>query len=198
MVNILRKIDHVLHMILLRIAQLAMLALVVIVTYTVIARFVFNTGNSWAEELPRILVALFAFLACEMGVRDHLHTSVGVIYNRLPENGVARKVLDLLTDLCVLVVGILMAKVGYDYCLSLAAKGGTLPMTHWPVWIQYASIPVAGVIMIWDSILFLTGIVKQDDTIFSDKMDDPIEQARAMRKAEAEAEAAAAAAKGGN
>jgi len=196
MVNILRKIDRGLHMLLLRVAQVAMLALVVIVTYTVIARFVFNTGNSWAEELPRILVALFAFLACEMGVRDHLHTGVGIIYNRLPEGGVARKVLEILTDVCVLLVGVIMAKVGFDYCLSLAGKGGTLPMTHWPVWIQYASIPLAGVIMIWDSVLFLTGVLKQDDTIFSDKMDDPLEKARAMRKAEEEA--AAAAAKGGN
>jgi len=193
MAEILRKIDRVLHMILLRIAQVAMLALVVIVTYTVIARFVFNTGNSWAEELPRILVALFAFLACEMGVRDHLHTGVGVVYNRLPEGGKARKVLDFLTDLCALLVGIFMLKVGFDYCLSLAAKGGTLPMTKWPVWIQYASIPVAGLFMCFDSILFMTGVLKQDDTIFSDKMDDPMEQARAMRKAEEEA-----AAKGGN
>ena len=193
MAEILRKIDRVLHMILLRIAQVAMLALVVIVTYTVIARFVFNTGNSWAEELPRILVALFAFLACEMGVRDHLHTGVGVIYNRLPEGGKARKVLDFLTDLCALLVGIFMLKVGLDYCLSLAAKGGTLPMTKWPVWIQYASIPVAGLFMCFDSILFMTGVLKQDDAIFSDKMDDPMEQARAMRKAEEEA-----AAKGGN
>lgn len=193
MAEILRKIDRVLHMILLRVAQVAMLALVVIVTYTVIARFVFNTGNSWAEELPRILVALFAFLACEMGVRDHLHTGVGVVYNHLPEGGKARKVLDFLTDLCALLVGIFMLKVGFDYCLSLAAKGGTLPMTKWPVWIQYASIPVAGLFMCFDSILFMTGVLKQDDTIFSDKMDDPMEQARAMRKAEEEA-----AAKGGN
>jgi len=193
MAEMLRKIDRILHMILLRIAQVAMVALVVIVTYTVIARFVFNTGNSWAEELPRILVALFAFLACEMGVRDHLHTGVGIIYNRLPENGMSRKVLDFLTDLCVLLVGLFMAKVGYDYCLSLAAKGGTLPMTKWPVWIQYASIPLAGVFMCFDAILFMTGVLKQDDTIFSDKMDDPMEQARAMRKAEEEA-----AAKGGN
>lgn len=195
MAEILRKIDRVLHMILLRIAQVAMLALVAIVTYTVIARFVFNTGNSWAEELPRILVALFAFLACEMGVRDHLHTGVGVVYNRLPEGGMGRKVLDFLTDLCALLVGIIMLKVGFDYCLSLAAKGGTLPMTKWPVWIQYASIPVAGLFMCFDAILFMTGVLKQDDAIFSDKMDDPMEQARAMRKAEEEA---AAAAKGGN
>ena len=193
MAEILRKIDRVLHMILLRIAQAAMVALVIIVTYTVIARFVFNTGNSWAEELPRILVALFAFLACEMGVRDHLHTGVGVLYNRFPEGGKVQKVLDFLADLCVLLVGVFMFKVGLDYCLSLAGKGGKLPMTQWPVWIQYASIPLAGLFMVFDGILFMTGVLKQDDTIFSDKMDDPMEQARAMMKAEEEAKA-----KGGN
>lgn len=193
MAEILRKIDRVLHMILLRIAQVAMVALVIIVTYTVIARFVFNTGNSWAEELPRILVALFAFLACEMGVRDHLHTGVGVLYNRFAEGGKVQKVLDFLADLCVLLVGIFMLKVGYDYCISLAAKGGKLPMTQWPVWIQYASIPVAGLFMCWDAVLFMTGVLGQGDTIFSDKMDDPMEQARAMMRAEEEAKA-----KGGN
>lgn len=187
MAEILRKINRGIHKCLLLIAQVAMIALVVIVTYTVIARFVFNTGNSWAEELPRILVALFAFLACAMGVRDHLHVGVGVLYNRLPEGGIGRKILDILTDVCVLIVAIFMIKVGWDYCMSLAARGGKLPMTQWPVWIQYISIPISGVIMAFDSILFLTGVLKQNDTIFSDKMDDPMEQARAMRKAEEEA-----------
>ncbi len=184
MAEMLRKINHAVHRVLLLVAQIAMVALVVIVTYTVIARFVFNTGNSWAEELPRILVALFAFLACAMGVRDHLHVGVGVVYNRLPEGGKGRKALDILTDVCVLLVAIFMIKVGFDYCVSLAAKGGKLPMTQWPVWVQYVSIPISGVIMLFDSILFLTGVLKPEDTIFSDKMDDPMEQARAMKKAQ--------------
>lgn len=191
MAEMLRKINRALHKGLLVVAELAVLVLVVIVTYTVIARFFFNTGNSWAEELPRILVALFAFLACAMGVRDHLHVGVSVIYNRFAEGGKARKALDFLTDLCVLLVAIFMIKVGYDYCISLAARGGKLPMTQWPVWIQYVSIPISGVIMAFDSILFLTGVLKQDDTIFSDPNDDPVEQARAMLKEEE-------AAKGGN
>lgn len=187
MAEILRKINRGIHKCLLTVAQVALVVLVVIVTYTVIARFVFNTGNSLAEELPRIIVALFAFLACAMGVRDHLHVGVGVLYNRLPEGGIGRKILDILTDVCVLIVAIFMIKVGGDYCMSLAARGGKLPMTQWPVWIQYISIPISGVIMAFDSILFLTGVLKQDDTIFSEKMDDPMEQARAMRKAEEEA-----------
>lgn len=190
MAEMLRKINRALHKGLLVVAEIAVLVLVVIVTYTVIARFFFNTGNSWAEELPRILVALFAFLAAAMGVRDHLHVGVSVIYNRFPEGGTVRKALDFLTDLCVLLVAIFMIKVGYDYCVSLAARGGKLPMTQWPVWIQYVSIPISGVIMAFDSILFLTGVLKQDDTIFSDPMDDPVEQARHLLKEEA--------AKGGN
>lgn len=182
MAEILRKINRGLHKCLLAVAQVALIVLVVIVTYTVIARFFFNTGNSWAEELPRILVALFAFLACSMGVRDHLHVGVSVIYNRFAEDGKMRKFLDFLTDFCVFIVALFMIKVGFDYCVSLAARGGKLPMTQWPVWIQYASIPVSGVIMAFDSLLFMTGVLKQNDTIFSDPDDDPVEQARAMMK----------------
>ena len=191
MANILRKIDHWLCTILLLIAQIAMVALVVIVTYTVIARFVFNTGNSWAEEVPRVLVALFAFLACAMGVRDHLHTTVGVLYNRLPEGGKARKVLDVLSDVLILLISIFMIVVGSKHCLSLAQKGGQLPMTRWPTYVQYISIPISGAVMLFHSILFLTGVLKPNDTFFSDVMDDPMEKARAMMKADKEKEGAA-------
>ena len=191
MANILRKIDHWLCTILLLIAQIAMVALVVIVTYTVIARFVFNTGNSWAEEVPRVLVALFAFLACAMGVRDHLHTTVGVLYNRLPEGGKARKVLDVFSDVLILLISIFMIVVGSKHCLSLAQKGGQLPMTRWPTYVQYMSIPISGAVMLFHSILFLTGVLKPNDTFFSDVMDDPMEKARAMMKADKEKEGAA-------
>lgn len=191
MAEMIRKFNRAMHKCLLVVADIAVIFLVIIVTYTVIARFFFNTGNSWAEELPRILVALFAFLAAAMGVRDHLHVGVSVIYNRFREGGKMRKALDILTDLCVLLVAIFMIKVGYDYCISLAARGGKLPMTQWPVWIQYVSIPISGVIMAFDSILFLTGVLKQNDTIFSDPLDDPMEQARQLLKEEE-------AAKGGN
>ena len=190
MANILRKIDHWLCTILLLIAQIAMVALVVIVTYTVIARFVFNTGNSWAEEVPRVLVALFAFLACAMGVRDHLHTTVGVLYNRLPEGGKARKVLDVFSDVLILLISIFMIVVGSKHCLSLAQKGGQLPMTRWPTYVQDISSPIYGAVMLFHSILFLTGVLKPNDTFFSDVMDDPMEKARAMMKADKEKEAA--------
>jgi TRAP-type C4-dicarboxylate transport system permease small subunit len=89
--EILRKIDRAVHKILLVIAQVSLIAMVLILTYTVILRYVFNTGLSWAEEVPRLLVTVFVFLACAMGVRDHLHISVNVVYNRFKKDGRMRK-----------------------------------------------------------------------------------------------------------
>lgn len=67
------KLNHITHRIVLFIAQASILAMVAIVTLTVILRYCFNTGLSWAEEVPRLLVTVFAFIACAIGVRDHMH-----------------------------------------------------------------------------------------------------------------------------
>ena len=100
--NALRKVlvplNHFVHRIVLLIAQISMMAMVAIVTLTVVLRYCFNTGLSWAEEVPRLLVTLFAFIACAIGVRDHLHVAVNAVYNQLPVGGKARKALDVLTE----------------------------------------------------------------------------------------------------
>ena len=73
------KLNHITHKIVLFIAQASILAMVAIVTLTVILRYGFNTGLSWAEEVPRLLVTVFAFIACAIGVRDHMHVAVNAI-----------------------------------------------------------------------------------------------------------------------
>ena len=98
------RLNHITHRIVLFIAQTSILAMVAIVTLTVILRYCFNTGLSWAEEVPRLLVTVFAFIACAIGVRDHMHVAVNAIYNKFPVGGTARKALDNLTDIVVLLV----------------------------------------------------------------------------------------------
>ena len=58
--------------------------------------------------MPRLLVTLFAFIACAIGVRDHLHVAVNAVYNQLPVGGKARKAPDVLTDVVVLLCGLFM------------------------------------------------------------------------------------------
>ncbi len=176
MAEILRAIDRVIHKILLIIAQVSLVAMVLILTYTVILRYVFNTGLAWAEEVPRLLVTVFVFLACAMGVRDHLHISVNVLYNRFKKDGKWRKALEILGDVAVLACGLFMFVIGGQRVIKMMSLSGIQPMTGLPNWVQYISVPIAGFIMVYDSILFLTGVLKIDDLLFSEPEIDYAEQ----------------------
>ncbi|MFA6845637.1 MAG: TRAP transporter small permease [Sphaerochaetaceae bacterium] len=173
--EMLRVINHWTHKIMLYIAEIALALMVVLVFMTVVLRYCFNTGIGWAEEVPRLLVTLFAFLACAIGVRDHMHISVNVVYNLFPRNGVARKILDVFSDVCVMICGIFLLVCGWQRVALLMNMPGTLPMTGWPTWIQYVPAPMAGFLMTFDSILFLTGVLKPGDLLYSEKEIDYVE-----------------------
>ena len=178
------KLNHITHKIVLFIAQASILAMVAIVTLTVILRYCFNTGLSWAEEVPRLLVTVFAFIACAIGVRDHMHVAVNAIYNKFPVGGKVRKALDVLTDVVVLLCGLFMLYSGGARTIKLF---GLLPITGISTAWQYLPIPVAGFVMSFDSILFLTGIISRDDLLYSEpEVDFTDEAAVAAMAKEAE------------
>ncbi len=168
MTRVLRKIDWAIHKTLQVLANISLVAMVLILTYTVVLRYMFNTGVAWAEEVPRLLVTVFVFLACAMGVRDHVHISVNVIYNRFKKDGRARKALILLGDLVVLVCGAFMLYYGALRVSKMMRLPGVQPMTGLPNWVQYVSVPVAGLVIVFDSLLFLTGVIKPDDLMHSE------------------------------
>lgn len=87
------RLNHITHRIVLFIAQASILAMVAIVTLTVILRYCFNTGLSWAEEVPRLLVTVFAFIGCAIGKTPIERTSK----NMLPLYAVMVTVLLLVT-----------------------------------------------------------------------------------------------------
>ena len=161
-------LDHLLHKVMLVIAQISILAMIVIVTLTVVLRYCFNTGLSWAEEVPRLLVTVFAFMSCAIGVRDHMHVAVDAIYNRFPKGGKARKAMLILADVCVLLCGLFMLVSGYQRTAKLFSLPGVMPITGISVAWQYLPIPVAGFIMVVDSILFLTGVLDPNDLLYSE------------------------------
>lgn len=161
-------VNHWCHKILLTIAQLAVIIMLCTVFMNVVLRFCFNSGITWAEEVPRLLVTLFAFLACAIGVRDHMHISVTIIYNRFPKGSVARKIMDMLGDIATLICGIILFYYGLSFTLRMAALPGTLPMTGWSTWVQYFPAPMAGFLMIFDSLLFLFHIIDPNDLLYSE------------------------------
>ena len=117
-------VNHWCHRIILFIAQISLVIMLVTVFMNVVLRYCFNSGITWAEEVPRLLVTLFTFLACAIGCRDHMHISVGLVYNRFKEGSKARKFLDVLSDIAVLLCGIALLYYGIMYIVRL--RPGTL------------------------------------------------------------------------
>jgi TRAP-type C4-dicarboxylate transport system permease small subunit len=134
---------------------------------TVILRYFFNTGIAWAEEVPRLLVGYFAFFACAMGVRDREHMSMDFMYELFPKNGKIRAAIDFFADFCVLACGLFMFYYGGMRVLKMMTLTGCLPITQWPNWVRYAAVPIAGFVIVFDCILFLTKVIKPGDTLFT-------------------------------
>jgi TRAP-type C4-dicarboxylate transport system permease small subunit len=168
--EILRAIDTVIHRILLVIAQVALFGMIAIVCVTVFCRYVLNTGIIWAEEVPRTLVALFAFIACAMGVRDHLHIGINFFYNRFKVGGAGRKVLDIIFNILTFACGAIMTVYGWNLCVQLFRF--TMAATGFPRSVQYISMPIAGSIIMYDSLLFLFGVLKEDSRLYSEKEEE--------------------------
>lgn len=184
--GVLIKLNHITHRIMLLIAQVSILAMIAIVTLTVVLRYCFNTGLSWAEEVPRLLVTVFAFIACAIGVRDHMHVAVNAVYNMFPLGGKGRRLMDTLADVIVLLCGLFMLISGGDRTFKLFNLPGVLPITGISTAWQYLPIPVAGFVMSFDSILFLLGILDRNDLMYSEAEIDYTDQAAvaAMQKEE--------------
>lgn len=162
-------INHWCHRIVLWVAQISLIIMLCTVFVNVILRFCFNSGIAWAEEVPGLLVTLFTFIACAIGVRDHLHISVNLVYDRLKKGGIGRKIFDELTNIVTLICGIAFLYGGWSIMTKLMKRTGKLPMTGWPTWIQYIPLVVGGFIMIFDSILFILKLIDPDDLLYSEK-----------------------------
>ena len=177
-------VNHFIHKLMLLLSEIAIVAMIIIVTLTVILRYCFNTGLSWAEEVPRLLILVFAFAACAAGVRDHMHVSVNAVYNRFPMGGKARKIMDIGVDVAALLCGLFMLVAGAKRTAQLFKLPGVMPITGIDTAWQYLPIPVAGFVMVMDSVLFLTGVLDKDDLIYSEAEIDFTDEAAvaALRK----------------
>lgn len=175
-------VNHWCHRIVLTIAQIAVIAMLIIVFFNVVLRYCFNTGIKWVEEIPRLLVTLFTFIACAIGVRDHMHISVSILYDRFPVGGKGRKAMDIIGDVATLLCGLFLLIYGIVFIVKL--RPGSLPMTGLPTFIQYIPAPIGGFIMTFDSILFLTGLIKKDDLLYSEPEVDYIQIVKEQEKDE--------------
>ena len=125
-----------------------LLAMVVIICYQVVMRFVFNDSPSWTEEVAILLMIWFGILSIPIGVKLHLHIGIEYLFNQFPLTG--QYVISRLIYLLIAGFGLVMIVYGFELVQFMTMS--TLPATKLPSAVEYAVIPVSGVLLIYNAL----------------------------------------------
>lgn len=116
-----KKAEHILSQAVKTVVTILLLALTVLVTYTVILRYIFNGGVPAAEELVRYLFVWSAFFGIVLGVQEKSHMSLTFLYDSFPK---LRPYLKGIYYVCSYVFWGVIAVYGYRFTTQAAT--GTL------------------------------------------------------------------------
>lgn len=100
----------------------------------------------WAEEMILTLMAYMVVLSAALAIPRNAHIRMSAFDNYLPKK--VLNVLDLLADLCVILLAVVMIVVGWQYATTIGSKGTYATMTWLSRFWKYFPVPVAGVAML--------------------------------------------------
>ncbi len=147
----LRKIETVyqlVYKIFLNICKVLLVADILITSWIVLARYIAAIpAPNWGEELILTLMAYMAVLSAALAIKRNAHIRMTSFDRYLNRNLITA--LDLLADVAVLVLAVIMLVVGWQYAVSIGAKGSYISMPWLSKFWMYFPVPLAGVAMIF-------------------------------------------------
>lgn len=157
------------------ICKLLLIADILITSYAVAGRLIggIQLGNgkflrdvvfflddpAWSEEIVLTLMSYMAVLSAALSIRTNSHIRMTALDQYLPKKLVM--VLDVVSDIAVLILGIIMLVIGTQYATTLGARGFYVSLPKLSKFWQYLPIPVAGFAMIVFEIEALIGNLKK-------------------------------------
>ncbi len=154
-----RTILNVIHMISAFLACIFLAFQVVVISTNVIMRYFFASGLSWMEEISsNVLMTAFTFLSMAIGVRLDLHINVNLFPKGTPQWFTT--FLLKLKHLVLTVIGFVL--LYYGILLIMGIKGSIASIPSLPASLQFIMIPLAGFLILCDSIMSLLGVEKDD------------------------------------
>ncbi len=136
------------YKILMFICRILLIGDILITCWSVAGRYIpFITDPHWSEEIILTLMVYMTVLSASLAIRRGAHIRMTAFDKYLPKKVI--KVMDLLADIAVLVLGVYLVIYGFRFCnspLSLRGKYASLPGLS-KFW-QYLPVPVAGISMI--------------------------------------------------
>ena len=142
-----KPVYDITYKVVLFICKLLLIADILITTMSVIGRYVsFIPDPAWSEEVVLTCMSYMAVLSAALAIRRGAHIRMTACDVHLPKTVV--KVLDILADLAVCILGVIMMVVGWNYATTLGGRGFYVSMPWLSRFWMYFPVPLAGVAMI--------------------------------------------------
>ena len=142
-----KPVYDITYKVVLFICKLLLIADILITTMSVIGRYVsFIPDPAWSEEVVLTCMSYMAVLSAALAIRRGAHIRMTAFDVYLPKTAV--KMLDILADLAVCILGIIMMVVGWNYATTLGGRGFYVSMPWLSRFWMYFPVPLAGVAMI--------------------------------------------------
>ena len=163
-------------------AGLSMAVMVILTTYQVIARYIFNSPSTWSEELVGYLFGWSTLFGATIVSGERGHMNIPILVDRM--NPPLRKAFHILWEVVAFVFSAAILVFG-GIQVSNLAMGQQTSSLGVAVGVFYWAMPICGVVILLYSVLNIVGIAK--GTISLEVAD---EAAEAIAKAEADQTAA--------
>jgi TRAP-type C4-dicarboxylate transport system permease small subunit len=160
-----RRIDHMIATVargLCAVGVVCVVAMMVLTTADVVARYIFNSPTMWADEMASYLLIAIVFLGLAQNLRTDGHIRIDVVTNHVPQ-GVKR------------VLGVLAFAVAILFSIILIAGTWTRFHNFWirntlsdsplmtPMWIAMVPVVIGAVVLgiasVWGFITSLHALV---------------------------------------
>lgn len=151
MLGTIRRVFHSIERLLEYLAMAMLLAMVVIICYQVVLRYVFNRSPSWSEEIAILLMIWFGMLSIPIGVRLNIHIGIEFIYNMFPQR--MQWMISRFIFLLIGGFGVVMLFSGAELVEFMMMS--TLPATKLPSAVEYIVIPISGLMLIFTALELL-------------------------------------------
>ena len=146
-VDKIKPVYDVTYKVMLFICKLLLVADIIITSMSVLGRYIpFIPDPSWTEEIVLTLMAYMAVLSAALAIRRGAHIRMTALDRYLPNNLI--KILDLLSDVCIMFLAFVMLIVGWQYASTIGSKGVYVSLPKLSRFWMYFPIPVAGLAMI--------------------------------------------------
>lgn len=129
------------------ICKLLLIADILVTCYMVIGRYLtFIPAPVWGEQVVLTLMVYMAVLSATLAIRSNAHIRMTCFDTYLPKKAVM--VLDIISDILVMVLGYVMLVHGWTAAIKLGARGFYDSMPWLSRFWMYLPVPVAGAGMI--------------------------------------------------